>query len=50
MIDNRPGAGGNVAALATKQAPPDGYTLFLTNMGVMSVNPHPVLRTCASIR
>ena len=39
VIDNRPGAGGNVAALVTKQAPPDGYTLFLTNMGVMSINP-----------
>jgi tripartite-type tricarboxylate transporter receptor subunit TctC len=39
VIDNRPGAGGNVAAIATKQAAPDGYTLFLTNMGVMSVNP-----------
>ncbi len=39
VIDNRPGAGGNVAALVTKQAQPDGYTLFLTNMGVMSVNP-----------
>ena len=39
VIDNRPGGGGNVAALATKQAVPDGYTLFLTNMGVMAVNP-----------
>jgi len=39
VIDNRPGGGGNVAALATKQAAPDGYTLFLTNMGVMAVNP-----------
>jgi tripartite-type tricarboxylate transporter receptor subunit TctC len=39
VIDNRSGGGGNVAALATKQAAPDGYTLFLTNMGVMSVNP-----------
>ena len=39
LIDNRTGAGGNVAALATKQSAPDGYTLFLTNMGVMSVNP-----------
>ena len=38
--DRQPrGGGGNVAALATKQAAPDGYTLFLTNMGVMSVNP-----------
>ena len=39
VIDNRPGGGGNVAAQATKAAAPDGYTLFLTNMGVMSVNP-----------
>ena len=39
VIDNRSGGGGNVAAVATKQAAPDGYTLFLTNMGVMSVNP-----------
>jgi tripartite-type tricarboxylate transporter receptor subunit TctC len=39
VIDNRPGAAGNVAALATKQAAPDGYTLFLTNMSVMAVNP-----------
>jgi tripartite-type tricarboxylate transporter receptor subunit TctC len=39
VIDNRTGAGGNVAAIAAKQAPPDGHTLFLTNMGVMAVNP-----------
>src|SRR3954454_15665814 len=39
VIDNRPGGGGNVAAQATKAAAPDGYTLFLTNMGLMSVNP-----------
>ncbi len=39
VIDNRSGGGGNIAAQATKQAAPDGYTLFLTNMGVMSINP-----------
>jgi tripartite-type tricarboxylate transporter receptor subunit TctC len=39
VIDNRSGGGGNIAAQATKSAAPDGYTLFLTNMGVMSVNP-----------
>jgi tripartite-type tricarboxylate transporter receptor subunit TctC len=39
VIDNRSGGGGNIAAQATKAATPDGYTLFLTNMGVMSVNP-----------
>ena len=39
VIDNRSGGGGNIAAQATKAAAPDGYTLFLTNMGIMSVNP-----------
>ncbi len=40
VIDNRSsGGGGNIAAQSTKQAAPDGYTLFLTNMGVMSINP-----------
>ena len=39
VIDNRSGGGGNIAAQVTKQAAPDGYTLFLTNMGVMSINP-----------
>jgi tripartite-type tricarboxylate transporter receptor subunit TctC len=38
VIDNRTGAGGNVAALATKQAPPDGYTIFLTNNGTFGIN------------
>ena len=39
VIDNRTGAGGNVAALATKQAAPDGYTLFLANNGTLAINP-----------
>jgi hypothetical protein len=26
IIDNRPGSAGNVAAMAIKNAPPDGYT------------------------
>jgi tripartite-type tricarboxylate transporter receptor subunit TctC len=39
VIDNRPGAAGNVAAFTTKQAASDGYTLFLTNMSVMAINP-----------
>jgi tripartite-type tricarboxylate transporter receptor subunit TctC len=38
VIDNRTGAGGNVAALATKQAAPDGYTLFLGNNGTLGIN------------
>ncbi len=46
VIDNRSGGSGNVAALATKQAAPDGHTLFLANMGLLAVNPslYPDLR------
>jgi tripartite-type tricarboxylate transporter receptor subunit TctC len=37
VIDNRPGAGGNVAAKMAAEAPPDGYTLF--NVVVFSLAP-----------
>ena len=39
VIDNRSGGGGVVAALAAKQAAPDGYTLFLTNNGLFAITP-----------
>lgn len=38
LIDNRPGGGGNVGALAVKSAPPDGYTLFMAHTGTHAVN------------
>lgn len=38
VVDPRPGANGNVAALLTAQAPPDGYTLMMGTIGVMAVN------------
>src|SRR5262249_15510081 len=38
LIDNRPGGGGNVGALAVKSAPPDGYTVFMAHTGTHAVN------------
>lgn len=40
IIENKPGAGGNIAAGVLKRAKPDGYTLMFTTMGVVAVNPH----------
>ena len=39
VVDNRPGAGGNVAAELAARAPADGYTLFLTTISTHGINP-----------
>ncbi len=39
IVDNRPGAGGNVAAQIVARSPPDGYNLFLTTISTHGINP-----------
>ena len=46
VVENRPGAAGNLATDAVARAQPDGYTLLIGNQGPMVVNPH-LTTTCA---
>ncbi len=38
VVDNRPGASGNIGAAAVAGAKPDGQTLFVSNSGVLTAN------------
>jgi tripartite-type tricarboxylate transporter receptor subunit TctC len=40
VVENRAGAGGNIAVDVVARAAPDGYTLVLANVGALTVNPH----------
>jgi tripartite-type tricarboxylate transporter receptor subunit TctC len=39
VVDNRPGASGNIAAQMVARAAPDGYTIFFTTGGTQAINP-----------
>jgi len=40
IIENKPGAGGNIGAEIVAKAPPDGYTLMASIDTVVTINPH----------
>jgi tripartite-type tricarboxylate transporter receptor subunit TctC len=40
LIDNKPGAGGNIAASTMLSAPADGHTLMMCTTGTLSIQPH----------
>ncbi|WP_332827719.1 Bug family tripartite tricarboxylate transporter substrate binding protein [Ramlibacter sp.] len=40
IVDNKPGASGNIGMALVKDAPADGYTLVLGFDGTMVINPH----------
>ncbi len=40
VIDNKPGAEGQIAAQSAASAAPDGYTLFFTTQTTQAINPH----------
>ena len=49
VIDNRPGAGGNIATQAVVNAPPDGYTILaIAHVHAINATLYKQLRTISS--
>ena len=40
VVDNRPGAGGNVGSAHAAKSPADGYTILVVHQGTVAINPH----------
>jgi tripartite-type tricarboxylate transporter receptor subunit TctC len=40
VVENRPGAGGNVAMEVVARSPADGHTLIMGTIGTCAINPH----------
>ena len=40
VIENRPGAAGNIGTALTAKSPPDGYTIAYIHHGTVAINPH----------
>lgn len=45
VVENRPGAAGNIGSEMVAKSPPDGYTLLLGYDGTIVVNPHVYAKT-----
>src|SRR5438105_9876161 len=39
IVENKPGAAGNIGAEYAAKSAPDGYTVFLGNVGSIAINP-----------
>ena len=40
VVENKPGAGGNIGADSVAKSPPDGYTLLMTSGSIVAANPY----------